>query len=190
MKKIILGIVICLFAVPAFAAEQPTILLGLRWGDSEDVVHKRMQELNLELLRLTIFPDIVANSIKRKYYSGEVLGYKGRLHTGFSNGKLIRVSAFYGGYGEPVPEYFFYEIAEVLHEKYGTPKESDFNEDGLMDYHCWELTNINTFITLSVTDFEDCLIMLQYNDLEFLNEIDAKDKENARHKKQNLKNQL
>ena len=52
MKKIVIAISFCLLLIPpVFATELPTILLGLRWSDSEEIVHKKMQELKLDYIR-------------------------------------------------------------------------------------------------------------------------------------------
>jgi hypothetical protein len=145
-EKGVIAFFVCFFFIselPSFSDEQPTILLGLKWGDSEEIVHAKMQKLDLTCAR----------SIKQekrpgklplditKTYKGKILEVDGYLLTGFQNNKLVKVTVSY--WGDEIPLTLFTDLAKSLKEKYGIPNGPIAN-----DYMEWQLKKIDTEIIL------------------------------------------
>ena len=178
MKKAILGVLISfLFISSAVAAKAPTILFGLKWGDSKETVHEKMQEINLNFI--TEKDGAMPIPWRARLYSGDVLGYPGEVMVTFADNKLIDASANYDCEGS-IAKRILLELSEVLIEKYGKPTEMAIFENG--PGRIWELENINTYILIAPTtkDEPSFDIVLNYANLKIRNEMERQRKEELR----------
>jgi len=196
MNKTIVTVLFCMFVSTAFAAEQSTFVFGLKWGDSKEVVSRRMRENNLTLSPSSPFDKYIPEDT---HYSGKILGYPGSIGVGFADNKLVKISIQYNKYDRNVPFSLFNDLRSALIEKYGEPSHSyDFSNGIYDDLIRWKLKNINTEISLSDMNLSRYnsghSIFLSYNNLKHITEVRAKNSERDRketeRRTQELKRQL
>ena len=178
MRKVILAVLLFIFISPAFAAEQSDILLGLKWGDSEDTVHKKMQELNLALYDTEEIFNLDPILLYRKKYTGEVSGISGSIDAHFKNDQLVGLDTIYDC-EKPVAKNILDDLTKALIEKHESPQKVLKHDFTHIEEKIWELESLNMRINLiSMSSIHDNdLIMLTCTDLKFYYEINQIDKE-------------